>query len=185
EIIDPPILGRRPGPGVETVHEEGWTGNAGPEPGNRVASHVVGGPKPNILVEFPAIGTVLVLVDAVLGQMPGLFGGKMGVGLVHPLMRFLQRRVTARHASGVSALLIDPGTHAFSDRLAIGFGVGFRAGTETFDRDEAGDVLRIDAGVAQSDVAAEGVADDTERGEVPLMNQLREVVDVVGGRVMT
>ena len=166
------------------MHEEGGTGDAGPEAGDGVAGHVVGGPEANVLVEFPAIGAVLVLVDAMLGQMPGLLGGQVGVGFVHAPMRFLQGRVTARHPGGVGALLIDPTAHAFGDRLAVGLGMRFRTGTEAFDGDEVGDVLRVDAGVAQRDIAAERMADDAQRRQMPLMDQLREVVNVVGGRVM-
>src|ERR1051326_213627 len=46
------------------------------------------------------------------------------------------------------------------------------------------DGLGVDAGVAQGDVAAERMADDSHRREVPLVDQLREVIDVVRGSVM-
>src|ERR1700730_13146818 len=38
-----------------------------------------------VIVEFPAVGAVLILVDAVLGQVARLLGREMPVGLLHAL----------------------------------------------------------------------------------------------------
>src|SRR5258708_3342477 len=63
EIIDTPVSRGWFGPGIQAVNEQGRTGDAGPKAGDRIAGHVVGGPKPDVLIELPAIGSVFVLVD--------------------------------------------------------------------------------------------------------------------------
>ena len=148
------------------------------------AGHVVGGPEPDILVEFPAIGPVLVLVDPVFGQMAGLFRREMGVGFAHTGVRVFQGFVAERSAGGVGALFLDPGPHAFVDRFAVGFDVGAGAGAQALDGDEVGDVFRENAGVTQRDIASQRMSDDSQRRQMPLIDQLREVVDVVRHCVM-
>ena len=47
--------------------------------------HSIGRIGARVIVEFPAVTTIFVLIDAMLGQMARLFGREMPIGLLHAL----------------------------------------------------------------------------------------------------
>src|SRR5580700_683108 len=67
-------------------------------------------------------------------------------------------------------------TH-FCMRSAIGT-------AERFDGHEPTDLFRVDTGIADRDVAAERMRDDGDRRQLLLMDQLRQVVDIGGRRIV-
>src|SRR3984893_8594904 len=73
------------GPTLLAVDEQGGTGDARPELLDLGLRHAVGRIGARVIVEFPAVGAIFVLVDAVLGQVARLFGREMPVGLLHAL----------------------------------------------------------------------------------------------------
>src|SRR5207247_3007104 len=106
---------------------------------------------------------VLVLVDALSGQVPRLLRGEMGILLLHAADGVFDRRVAARQAAGETALLADPLVHALGDGLAAEIGQHARRRADPLAGRAPGHRLWIDAGIAERDVAAEGVGDDRDR----------------------
>ena len=84
------------------------------------AGHVVGRPGADVVVELPAVGAVLVLVDAVDGEVARLLGGEVRVLLLHAAEGVLDRGVAPGQAAGEPALLADPLVHPLGDRLGCG-----------------------------------------------------------------
>jgi hypothetical protein len=178
EMLHPAIAARVGSPALLSVDQQRRTADPRPQPFDVRLCDIVWRPRADVVIELPAIGAVLVLVDAVHGQVPRLLGGEMLVLLVHPRVGVLDRRVATGKTSGEFALVLDPGGDAFLDRLAVALGRFFRRRAEAFDRDQPLDGIGEDAGVAQRDIAAERMADDRHRGEPELMDELREIVDV-------
>src|SRR5439155_2932066 len=149
------IVGRVAGFAFLAVQKKGRAVDPRPQLLDVPGAHVVRGPGTHVVVELPAIGAVLVLVDALGGEVPRLLGGEMGVLLLHAAEGVLDRRVAPRQAAGEAALLADPLVHALGDRLVAAVGQHARRRTEPLDGREPGHRLRIHAGIAESDVAAE------------------------------
>src|SRR5439155_11205458 len=168
EGLGAPILERVPGPALLAVQQQGGTVDPRPQELDVPARHVVGRPGAHVVVELPAIGAVLVLVDTLGGQVPRLLRGKMRVLLLHPAEGLLDRRVAPGHPAGEVALLSDPLVHALGDGLLATLGEDARRGAESLDGDQLRHRLWIDAGVAERDVATERVGDDRDRGQ-PLL----------------
>src|SRR6266542_2432040 len=183
EGLGAPILERVPGPALLAVQQQGGTVDPRPQELDVAARHVVGRPGAHVVVELPAIGAVLVLVDTLGGQVPRLLRGEMRVLLLHPAEGLLDRRVAPGHPAGEVALLADPLVHALGNGLLATLGQDARRGAESFDGDQLRHRLWIDAGVAERDVAAERVGDDRDRGQPLLVDELGEVVDIAGHRV--
>ena len=142
------------------VDEQRRAGDARPQRLDVGRGHVVGRPGAHVVVELPAVGAVLVLVDAVQGEVARLLGGEVLVLLLHALEGVLDRGVAARQAAGEAALLVDPGAHALGEGLGEALGQHLRRRAQPLDGDQLGDVLGVEPGVAQRDVAAERVGDD-------------------------
>src|ERR1700674_1663641 len=73
------VLGRVAGLAFLSVQEKGRAVDSRPQAFNIVTRHIVRGPGAHVIVELPAVRAVLVLVDALGGQMPCLLGGDMRV----------------------------------------------------------------------------------------------------------
>src|SRR6185312_17359635 len=58
------------------------------------------------------------------------------------------------------------------------------AWSQPFDRHQPPYVFGIDAGIAERDVPAEGMGDDRDGRQLLLMDQLREVIEVIRHCVM-
>src|SRR5215469_14441077 len=102
----------------------------------------------------------------------------MPVRLLHALEGILDRGIAPRHTASETALLLDPCLHALGDRLLALLGEHLRRPTQTLDGDEMAHFLRINAGIAECDVASERMPDDRDGREFLLMNELRHVIDV-------
>src|SRR6185312_9796691 len=136
EMPDAPVLDRVGRPALLAVDEEGRAVDPRPELLDLALGHVVGRPGADVIVELPAIGAVLVLVDAVLRQVPRLLWREMLVRLLHALERFFDRGVAPRQAAGEAALLLDPFLHALGDAPLGALGEPLGRGTQPFDGDE-------------------------------------------------
>ena len=171
-------------PALLAVEQERRAGDPRPQELDVAAAHVVGRPRAHVVVELPAIGAVLVLVDAVDGEVARLLGGEMRVLLLHAAEGVLDRGVAPGQPAGQAALLADPLVHALGDRLvrALGEHARRRARAPRW-RPACATVSGIDPGVAERDVAAERVGDDRDRRQPLLVDELGEVVDVAGHRV--
>src|SRR5215831_19467050 len=102
EMADAAILLRIRGPALLAIDEEGRTGDAGPQRLRLLLRHAVRPVGPDVIVELPAVSAVLVLVDAVLGQVPRLLRRQMRVGFLHP-PPLRSRRSAAAYAPTASA----------------------------------------------------------------------------------
>src|SRR5215470_10486358 len=180
EVADPPVLGGVTGAAFPAVEQEGRARDPRPEQLDVATLHVVGRPRAHVVVELPAVRPVLVLVRAVLGEVPRLLDGEARVLLLHPAEGVLDRAVAARQAAGEVTLLADPLVHALDDRPLLELVELSRRGAETFDGHEPGNGLGIETGVTQGDLAAERVGDDRHRRQALLMDELRQIVDVAG-----
>src|SRR5262245_64282463 len=69
EVLGASILGGVAEPALLAVQDQGGTGNARPQPLDVLAAHVVRRPHAQVVVELPAVGPVLVLVDSVSRQV--------------------------------------------------------------------------------------------------------------------
>ena len=179
EELQAAILLRVRSPAFLAVDQQGRTGDARPQRLDVGIGHVVGRVQPDIVVKLPAIGAVLVLVDALLGQMTGLLGGEVLVLLLHALERLLDRGIAPRQPPGELTLFLDPFLHALG-QSALGRALGdhLRRRPQPFDRDQFAHAVRKEAGVAERDIATEGMRDDRDRRQRLLMDELRQVVDV-------
>ena len=186
EMREPSVLFgvRLPGPAFLAVDHQRRAADAAPQFLDLVLCHPIGRIGAHIIVELPAIGAVLVLIDAVLRQMTRLLGREMPVCFLHALEGILDRGVAPRQSARQRALLDDPFLHPLMDRHCRALFHLARRGAEAFDRDELLHGLGIDAGVADRDVAAERMRDDRRRRQTLLMDQLREIVDIGGGRII-
>src|SRR5712692_5215644 len=99
------ILGRVPGLAFLPVQEQGGTADPRPQELKVPAAHVVRRPGAHVVVELPAIGAVLVLVDALDGQVPRLLRGEMRILLLHAAEGVLDRRIAPGHPAREAALL--------------------------------------------------------------------------------
>ena len=100
-------------------------------------AHVVGRPRAHVVVELPAVRAVLVLVDAVHGEVARLLGGEVRVLLLHAAEGVLDRGVAPRQAAGQAALLAGstrPCARRSSSRVALGQRA--RRGAEALDGDQ-------------------------------------------------
>ena len=184
EMLDAAVLLRIGGPAFLAVDQQGRAGDPRPQLLDRLVAHVVRLVDAHIVVELPAVGAVLVLVDALLGQVAGLRGGEMLVLLLHALEGVLDRRVFARPPGRQLPLLVDPLGHAFAHRLVAALGNHLGRRPEAFDRHQLAHLVGMDAGVAQADVAAQRMRHDRHRRQVLLVDELRQVVDVGRHRVI-
>src|ERR1700727_1423954 len=83
-------------PTLAAVDQQRRAGDARPQRSDFPASHIVGRPDADIVVELPTVGTVLVLVHTVLREVARLFGGQVRVLLLHAVQRVLDRGVAPR-----------------------------------------------------------------------------------------
>src|SRR2546422_8456675 len=176
----PAIFGRIARPALLAVHQERRAIDPRPEKQDVTTPHVVGRPGTHVVVELPAVRPVLVLVDAVHGQVPGLLGREVRVLLLHAPEGVLDGGVATGESAGEVALLGDPFLHALDDRRRGGPYEPCRWRAEPPDGDETGDRAGIDAGVAEGDLTAQRVGDDRDRRQALLMDELGQVVDVAG-----
>src|SRR5229473_452943 len=103
-------------------------------------------------IELPAIGAVLVLVDAVAGKMACLLKREMLVRRLHAGDRVLNRLIAPRQTASEAA-----------PRL---------------DRDEAPHRVGIDPRITCRDITAKRMADEGHGRQLTLVNELREIVDI-------
>src|ERR1700730_6950425 len=116
--LDAAVLRRVSRLALLAVEKQGGTVDPGPQGGDVPATHVVRRPGAHVVVELPAIGTVLVLVDAVGGQVPCLLGGEVRIFILHAAKSVLDRMVAPGQPAGQAALLADPLVHAHVYGLA-------------------------------------------------------------------
>ena len=173
-----------PGPTLLAVDQQGRAADPAPQLLDLGPAHAIGRVGAHVIIEFPAVGAVLVLVDPVLGQMARLLGREVPVGLLHPLQRVLDRGIAARQAPRKRTLLGDPFLHTLGDRHGRARRHLLRRRPEPFDGDEPAHRIGIDAAVADRDVAAERMRHDGHWRQFLLMDQLGQVVDIGGGRVI-
>src|SRR5215467_9424460 len=100
------------------------------------------------------------------GEMVRLLKRKVLVRGLHAGNRVLYRFIASRLPGGEAALRLDPGAQPLGQGLA-----------EALNRDEAAHLLGIDAGITSRDVAAERMANQSHGRKLPLVNELREIVD--------
>src|SRR4029453_3388691 len=100
KVARPAVRGRITGAALLAVEEQGGAGDAAPQTLDVLAAHVVGEPRTHVVVELPAIGPVLVLVHAVLGEMTRLRGGEVRVLLLHAAEGVLDGRIAAGGGAG-------------------------------------------------------------------------------------
>src|SRR3970040_287840 len=98
------ILGRVAGLALLPVQEKGWTVDPRPQVFDVETGHDVWGPGAHVVVDHPAVGAVLVLVDTLGGQVARLLGGEMRVLLLHAAERVLDRGVAPGHPAGEATL---------------------------------------------------------------------------------
>ena len=116
--------------------------------------------------------------------MPGLRIGEILVLFLHPLVGFFQGRVLFGAAPCGRPLGVDPGAHPLGDRLSHPLLQHARRRPEPLDGDHLAHILRIDAGIAQRDIAAIRVRNDRQRRQLLLVDQLREVIDAGAHRIV-
>jgi hypothetical protein len=85
EVAQAAVALRVGGPALLAVDEQGGTGDARQELLDLGLRHSVRRIGARVIVEFPAVSTIFVLVDAMLGQVARLFWREMPVGLLHAL----------------------------------------------------------------------------------------------------
>src|SRR5262245_57778088 len=141
--LRPAVLGGITGPALLPVEEQRGTRDPRPQQLDVAARHVVRRPHPYVVVELPAVRGVLVLVDALRGEMPRLLYGQMRVLLLHAPESVLDRRVPPRHAAGERSLLPYPLVHPLRDRLLAPLCQHARRRSDPLDRDQLRDRLRI------------------------------------------
>ena len=73
EMSDAAILFRVRGPTICAIHEQGRAADAAPQKLYVFLFNIKWRPDPEIRVEFPGIGAVFILGDAVNGKVAGLF----------------------------------------------------------------------------------------------------------------
>src|SRR5437867_9598060 len=117
KVRRPPVLGGIARAALLAIQEQRWAGDPRPEQLDVAAPHIVGRPGPNVVVELPAVGPVLVLVGAVHGQVAGLLRGEMRVFLLHAAEGVFDRGVATGKSRGEAPLLVDPLVDALDDRL--------------------------------------------------------------------
>ena len=185
------LKGRRPAvllgilrPALRSPDQERGTGDPRPELRGFLRVEVVGRESAHVVVELPAIGAVLVLVDPVHRQVCRLLGGQVRVDLLHALHGLFDRPVVARRPAGELAQCLDPLPHALARSAISALGELRGGGSEALDRHDLHHILGIDPRVLQGDRSAERVADDRDRGLLLLVYELRDVGDVVDHRVV-
>src|SRR6516162_10857220 len=112
EMADAAILLGVGGPALLAIDQEGRAGGARPQRLGLLLGHPVRPVGADVIVKFPAVGAILVLVDAVLGQVPRLLRRQMRVRFLHPPQRLFDRAVAPRYTPRQRALLVDPASHA-------------------------------------------------------------------------
>src|SRR5260221_13620943 len=129
-------------------------------------------------IELPAIGAVLVLVDAVAGKMACLLKREMLVRRLHAGDRVFNRLIAPRQTASEAALRLDPGAQALGHGLceALGHRLGRRP--EPFDRDEAPHRVGIDPRITCRDITAKRMSDEGHGRQLTLVNEWREFVDI-------
>src|SRR4030095_15661254 len=105
EMARAPVLGRIPRATLLAVEQERRALDPRPEQLDVTAAHVVGRPRPHVVVELPAVGAVLVLVDPMHGEVPRLLGRQVRVLLLHAPEGVLDRRIAAGKPAGEVSLL--------------------------------------------------------------------------------
>ena len=181
EVVEAAVLLRVGGPRFGAVDEQRRAGDAPVEAVGLARRHAHRRPGAGVVVELPAVGAVFVLVAAVDGQMPRLFGGEMRIGLLHALEGVLQRRVALRNPRRELAQI----AHPVEQPLVAGRGVvaGARRHAHAFDGHQLAHALRIQPGVGQRHRTAHRMADQRDVLDAGLPHQLGDVVDVVDGGV--
>ena len=86
--------------------------------------------------------------------------------------------------SGKSTLLGYPVLHPFGNNAPRSLGKSLRGCPQPLDGDELSDAIGINAGIAERDHAAQRMRDYRDRGELLLVDQLGEIIDVTGHRVV-
>ena len=113
--------------------------------------------------------------------MTRALGVEMAVDLFHSMVGTLEGGVAPGDASRELAHRLDPVAHAGVHRLRRA--IPARRAPHAFDHDEFRHVLRIDARIFERKPATEGMRDDGDGGELGLMDELGDVVDVFRGAV--
>src|SRR4029077_8635931 len=83
EMLGAAVLERVRSPALLAIDEQRRAGDPAPELDDLRIRHVIGRPGPDVVVELPAIGAVLVLIHAMLGQVPRLLGREVAVRFLH------------------------------------------------------------------------------------------------------
>src|SRR6267378_4790695 len=100
EVRRPTVLGGIARAALLAVEEQRRARDPRPEQLDVAALHVVGRPRAHVVVELPAVRSVLVLVRAVHGQVPGLLRREVWVLVLHATEGVLDRVVTSRQPAG-------------------------------------------------------------------------------------
>ena len=79
---------------------------------------------------------------------------------------------------------MDPAAHPLVERDLEPLFLHRGGRAEAFDRDEAPYLIRIKAGEAQGDIAAQRMRDDGDGGEAKLVHQLRQIINIAGDRII-
>ena len=151
KVGDPAVVLRVRGPAFAAVEEQDRAGDAAPQFGDLGRRHLVGRLGAHVIAEFPAVAAILVLVDAVLGQVQRLLGRQVPIGFLHPREGVFERGIAARQAAGQGAFFVDPAPHALGDRALAPRPHAARQGAEALDGDEPADRNGVDPGIAQRD----------------------------------
>ena len=117
------------------------------------------------------------------GKMARLFGGKVWISFLHALECFFNARVPSRGASGDAAGKVYPASDAIYGWHAFLLFHSLWRPAKTFDRYKFSDRLWAQRRVLQADRPAERMAYDGDWLVLFLVQQLRDVVDVVGKAV--
>src|SRR3546814_4220979 len=91
--------------------------------------------------------------------------------------------VAPRLSAGELPLLVYPSAHAAVDAHLLQLRFELRRKAQTFDRNQPRHILRIDAGIAQREIGAEGMGDDRDRCELLLVDELGDVIDIGRRRI--
>src|ERR1700674_2365419 len=185
KMTRPSVFLRIGSPALLTIAKQRWTADGMPQFLQFRLCNIHGREHVYIIVEFPAPSTVLIAAGSVQCEMLRLVCGEVLVLAAHPLQRVGQRGVAARAARAHGPPVADPFLPALRQRPLLPLCEHLRRWSKSLDGNDATHLVRIQAGIAQRDVAAQRVSDDGNRCEFDLMSDLRQVVDIGCHRVIT
>ena len=184
KVVEPAVAFGVGGPTVGAIQQQCRRADRRPGLVEEFIGDVLDRPDVEMRVEFPAVGAVFVAVDPMHGQVARLLLGEIAVLLDHARECRFYAVVFARTASRGSAFLADPFVEALGIGIGAHFGLPFGAGAQPFDRHDLLDHVGKGPGIAQRDIAAHRVADDGDRSDTQLVDQLGKVVDHVVSRII-